>query len=191
MTGTYSVVVSKLGCPGDSIHKTIRVMQSPSVNLGVDTTICEGKTILLDAGNPGSSYEWNTGTISRTLLVTEPGIYSIKATNGMCSDKDEIIVDECSSEVWFPTAFSPNNDGSNDLFKPVSLRTINYYKIRVFNRWGQLIFESDDVKKGWNGTANGKPCPSGNYPFIAEYSTGINPSVVKRTVKQGMLTIIR
>lgn len=158
-TGIYSLVVSKKGCPGDSIHKSVTVMQSPVVNLGKDTIIYEGKSIVLDAANIGCIYEWNTGANSQTLPVEEPGIFSVKVTNGMCSAQDEIIIDECSSEIWLPNAFSPNNDGKNDVFNPVSQRYIRSFKLSVFNRWGQLIYTSDDAKKGWDGNINGKQGP--------------------------------
>lgn len=91
-TGTYIVTVTAGTCTAtDQIDVT--VIASPSVNLGADTTICQGETLLLDAGNVGATYNWSTTQSSQTISVNASNTYSVTATNGgLCSATDQIVV---------------------------------------------------------------------------------------------------
>jgi gliding motility-associated-like protein len=68
--------------------------------------------------------------------------------------------------VMFPNAFSPNNDGINDIFLPVVRGPVELDHFRVFNRWGELIFESNDITIGWDGSYNGKLQNMGAYVYV-------------------------
>lgn len=92
------------------------------------------------------------------------------------------------SEFSIPTAFSPNGDGLNDVFKPVSSRFLTNYKMTIFSQWGTVIFESIDATVGWDGvTSSGVPAQSGTYVFQVEYNDSISRPIVQR----GIVTLIR
>jgi gliding motility-associated-like protein len=76
--------------------------------------------------------------------------------------------------MTFPTAFTPNGDGVNDEFKVVAKHLTNF-RVMMFDRWGDMIFQSDDLEEGWNGTYNGRPMPIGTYVVHMSYRdlTGI------------------
>lgn len=96
---------------------------------------------------------------------------------------------------FVPTAFSPNNDGINDLFEVKgagilwqdSITTFNVNALRIYNRWGQLVFESQDVGKVWDGTTNGKTCAEGNYAVVL-FLRGKNQEILSY---KGTLQLIR
>ena len=82
-------------------------------------------------------------------------------------------------EIALPNTFTPNGDGLNDYFKPL-VDGANYINIKIFNRWGNLIFESEDTKVGWDGTYRGSDSPSGVYAYklILDFSNGNSKSIV-------------
>lgn len=90
--GTWSVhVVNAQGCEAD-FQASATFVPPPVVDLGMDTVLCSGQLLTLDAGNPGNSYSWNTGASSRTLVVGTGGQYSVAVSNGYCSTPDSIVV---------------------------------------------------------------------------------------------------
>jgi gliding motility-associated-like protein len=83
-----------------------------------------------------------------------------------------------------PNAFTPDGNGLNDVFKPVTQRnTLEPYLLQVYNRWGQLIFSSSDPDRGWDGTFNGKSCSTGYYTYILQYREGVEGSLKSITMK--------
>jgi len=85
--------------------------------------------------------------------------------------KDAISKNYCIKDtvvIHLPTAFSPNNDKVNDVFKPI-ISEVRSYKLQIFNRWGEKIFESDNPEMGWDGLYQGKNCPTGYYTYIVKY----------------------
>lgn len=139
-----------------------------------DTTIYLGMTIDLEAES-GVSYLWNVGDTSRIITVTPQNDttyeVTIEQTNGCYRvGTVNVFIDE-SIIIFIPNMFSPNNDGSNDqlLVYGNGIESINF---KVFNRWGDMIFESGDVNEmqtiGWEGTSNGVDQPTGTYVWTLE-----------------------
>jgi gliding motility-associated-like protein len=93
-------------------------------------------------------------------------------------------------KMYIPNAFSPNGDGRNDLFKPETNCTVTDYELRIFSRWGQLLFESRSIEAGWDGALAGKPMPQGVYVYRLRYSVedGDRP---RETVASGQVTLLR
>ena len=189
-SGLYTLVETQNNCLSYAAYKNVLVLHEPNVNLGQDTAVCPGNTLLLDAENEECSYEWNTGDISQTLLVLNPGKYSVIVSNGLCSASNDILVEGCAADLWLPNVFTPNFDGINDRFRPVHMGTVLTYKIFIFNRWGQQLFESTELYPGWDGYYNGNPCPGGVYYFLIQYTLGIDPSIKIRE-KRGAVTLLR
>jgi gliding motility-associated-like protein len=154
------------------------------------------------AGTPFSKYTWNVyqdgniiGSFNSKSIVLKydvVGTYKIEVQieNSQCKSEVqmfEILVIDCRiSTFYFPTAFTPNKDGINEIFIPIGT-LITEYSLIVFNRWGQLVFKSDDVNYGWDGTYLSKECPVGLYSYICKYKDIHN----KRYIKSDNITLCR
>ncbi len=147
---------------------------TPRVNLGPDTTVCQNEPLLLDPGTFGSRYTWQDGSTASTLVVNESGLYWVEVANGRCFDRDsvQITVQECNrSELYLPNAFSPDEDGANDLWLPgiPSQMTMLAYRCVIFDRWGNQVFNTGDPTVGWDGTYRGSEMPQGVYVYVVKY----------------------
>lgn len=137
------------------------------LSLGPDTSIC-GDPLTLNAFVPGANYLWQDGTTDSILVVTDPGEYNVTVNLGTCSQSDSLTIDKCPVKLWFPNVFTPNGDGLNDTFHPTGWGAERFF-MQIFNRWGEMIFETKDLEPGWNGTYKGNLCPEDNYIYISTY----------------------
>jgi gliding motility-associated-like protein len=108
--------------------------------------------IELNAGNAGSTFAWSHGETNGVVAITEPGTYSVGVTTAFgCFLPFYVEVEDlCDSYIYIPNAFTPNNDGINDFWMVYGER-IEEFHLNIFNRWGELIFETDDINKPWLG----------------------------------------
>lgn len=138
-----------------------------SIDLGGDRTLCEGNTLLLHASTPDATYLWQDNSTDPTFNVTEDGTYWVRVTRSNCSEVDTVHVafKNCNLTLDLPNVFTPNQDGQNDLFVPISTQGIVSVHTTIRNRWGQVIFETDRLTIGWDG----KDAPEGTYFWIASY----------------------
>lgn len=167
----YVTISNKCNTASDTINFSIS--PNPTVNLGPDTTLCGNFSLTLDAGNPGMRYVWMpTGETTQTIQATEQTIYTVTVYNdNECEGSDDFEVKpDCISKSFIPTAFSPNGDGLNDVFRP-TLINFEDYSLSIYNRWGEKIYESTDVDEGWNGTYKGSLVQNGVYIFKMRYKT--------------------
>ena len=187
--GDYAVnITTANACDVDA---TVRVEIGPDafpvVELGNDTTLCPGSSILLQAGN-FQAYKWQDSSAQSSFVVESGGMYSVRITNSAgCTTSDSIFISEdCLNELVFPNAFTPNEDGINEIFLPLGSE-VSTYDLRIFNRWGQLIFETDDQNKGWDGRFHGRAQQDGIYLYKVSY--GIRTGEEK--ARTGKLVLIR
>ncbi len=152
-----SVIITQLG-----------VVDSIRVNLGPDTTLCSGKTLLLKTGVPLAQYLWQNGSTDSTLLATETGKYWVEVAKQGCHNSDTINLRGCLSPIFFPNAFTPNDDGINDKYRPVGSGVLQF-SMEIYNRWGERVFETDNFDLFWDGRFNGSRCADGVYFFIAKF----------------------
>ncbi|MBE0646490.1 MAG: gliding motility-associated C-terminal domain-containing protein [Bacteroidales bacterium] len=186
--GTYrDSTFTIAGCDSITITDLAFKAEIP-VNLGRDTLICPGEQILLHATLPGAAYQWQDGSSDSTYLLTDPGIYWVEVTFDDCAVTDSLTVNNCPAKLWFPTAFTPNGDGLNDTFRPVG---ISIYKFRmiIFDRWGQQLFETDLMDQGWDGNWKGSECQTDSYSFIAFYETVEAPGQTEKA--RGTFVLVR
>jgi gliding motility-associated-like protein len=183
--GTYRVQVSVPG--GCQTSDTIVVNYYPAPNLGKDTAICSGQILILDAGPVASSGPclWQNSTVSSTFKVTQPGTYWVS----LCGQTDTIVVkDECDVNLNVPNVFTPNNDGTNDIFKITSDRNLSKIEMIIYDRWGIEVFRSEKEGFGWDGkTSSGIDATEGAYFYVINYSPGNNST---KTLK-GQLQLLR
>ncbi|RYD74607.1 MAG: gliding motility-associated C-terminal domain-containing protein, partial [Sphingobacteriales bacterium] len=163
--GKYWVKVSLGPC---SYSDTINVFyKNPAqVKLGNDTTFCGLESWRLDAGNPGADYLWSTGENTKAITVREAGTYWVIAD--FCGQKatDTVsvgFINYLPENLYMPTAFSPNNDFINDTLRAVGINEIEAFEWRIYNRWGQLVYQTNDINKPWDGKLNGVASPEGLY----------------------------
>ena len=89
------------------------------------------------------------------------------------------VEDDCGSTIYIPNIFSPNNDNQNDKLyvRGEKIQSLHLY---IYNRWGNKVFETEDITQGWDGTQNNKPCETGVYIYRAEVTFKNGESIVKR-----------
>jgi len=146
---------------------------NPTVYLGEDTTLCGNFSLTLDAGNAGMQYLWMPyGQSTKTIQATYQITYSVTVSNEYgCEGTGSFTVrPDCVSKSFIPSAFTPNGDGLNDIFRP-TLINFEDYRLVIYNRWGEKIFESDDSDFGWDGTYKGAAVQNGVYSFVMRYKT--------------------
>jgi gliding motility-associated-like protein len=154
--------------------------------LGPDKEICSGETLLLTPG-VYPSYLWQDSSTQAQFLVKGSGLYSVLVGNSCGTVGDEVLVMEKTCDIYFPSAFTPNRDGQNELFKVAHPFGIKAYSLKVFNRWGRMVFFTTDAAKGWDGKHAGTEQASGVFVWIA---SGISPSGKTFSTK-GTLMLIR
>ena len=106
-------------------------------------------------------------------------------TDDNCSDFDSVLVDTCP-DFGIPMAFSPNGDGLNDVFKVYGVG-LNEFELLIFNRWGEVIYQTNNQFEGWDGKKNGNPCQIDVYVYKIVYR-GLGLS---QKQKVGQLSLIR
>jgi len=194
--GIYSVTV-KDNC-FRSYSDTIKiVLIDKKVNVGPDLTICKKEMVRLTAKGNFLSYTWtpsyNINNIHLSAVMVNPEVttsYKITAlTPEGCVTKDTILVTvkDCPLNFFVPGAFTPNKDGKNDVFKPVATAPLEQYAFSIFNRWGERIFYTNELSKGWDGKLNGIDQQTGNFAWICTYKFYDQPVVFKK----GVLILIR
>lgn len=157
-------------CPEeDSI--VVRLFPNPSLNLGPDTILCVSEKPVLDAGPGMQSYYWQNGVKDQTLIARDSGLYwvEIKDWEG-CKSRDSVLInkrkDLFTSNIFMPNAFTPNQDGLNDLFPDNHYKVKgSLYNLKLFNRWGEKLAEYNSPDFNWDGNINGKPAEEGVYVF--------------------------
>jgi len=175
--GYYEVMISgacgEMGTAGIEITYYETIL---NVDLGVDTVLCEDENDILPLNASdinAETYEWSDGSTDPIITVVEPGTYAVTLTDKCNVVTDEIVIDywNCTiCEVYIPNGFSPDFNGFNDEFKPFSNCETNDYHMKVFNRWGALVFETDNIEIGWDGTFNGRLVTEGVYVYLIEYT---------------------
>jgi len=192
----------------DSIDVTI-LPTAPAVDAGPDGALCPGDTAEVTATLvPDTwpltdvSYLWNTGADSANILVTEPGEYTVTAT-GLCLNSQSTAVflpDTCEppppipplpTEIYMPNVFTPNGDGNNETFGPIVLGPPDGFSMEIRNRWGQVVFSSQNVDHRWDGRSDGGPLPEGTYFWIVKYGKYHEDGSLTQEKLTGNVTLLR
>jgi gliding motility-associated-like protein len=196
----FVYIVSDQACTvKDSIKVSVAAL--PIVDAGADAVIGLGTTFNLGGAPtapPGSSYIWspltdfsNSGDATFenpeiTMLNSETYTVIVIDSNG-CISSDQIFVD-LIPDIVVPSGFSPNGDGINDTWIIANISQFSSNSIRVYNRWGSLIYDKDKAGQDWSGNgANNKPIPVGTYYYVIEWTDYDG----KKASLNGPVTIIR
>lgn len=168
--GKYSVVAQV----GQCIYKdSLQVTFNDSLDLiiGRDTSLCIGEEFVLHVKTNANDFAWQDGSTAFSYPVGDSGVYQVIAHNGCGYDTAAVHISRrtCRCELILPNAFSPNNDGLNDEFRPLHPCNMTEYRMQIFDRYGKIVFVSSDFGKGWNGTYNGMPAETGTFVWAASY----------------------
>lgn len=170
--GLYFVDITVTNC---HIYDTVNISQKIlNVNLLPDTAwFCTGEDVQVKANLDNANYLWSTGNTSQYEVFNTVTTVTLIADQAGCTAFDTMDVNEiiCYCDIFVPNSFTPNNDEMNEIFKPAICPEIRFYTLRIFNRWGQEIFTSDNPANGWNGRHGGKDSPMGVYTWVIIYDS--------------------
>ena len=130
-----------------------------------DSLICEKDSLILDASTPGGVYRWNNGSTQPSITVASAGTFAVEVSNGCDNQIFRYIIEEkeCSCEISIPNFFTPNGDGFNEMFEITGTSDIARFDLRIYNRWGQLVYQANKIDNYWKGDINGGTAASGIY----------------------------
>ena len=183
---TYRLVATDtLGCQTFTQNIPISVFPYPTVNAGMDITISGGASTILNgtASADAILYKWTpasqlscTNCLMPTATPKTTTTYYLTVTNaGLCQATDTVTVTVLcnNSNIFIPNTFSPNGDGMNDIFYPRGTGLYSIKSLRVFNRWGEMVFGRTNMtpnapSQGWDGNYKGTKAATDVYTYIAE-----------------------
>jgi gliding motility-associated-like protein len=189
---SYTLTTDGLnGCAEDTDIVTITIDTSFVIDAGDDQSIMQGSTVTLMSSTFASTYQWlplgyYTSTISVSPITTTT--YTLIGTNAKgCIDTDYVRVEVAEPFILIANAFSPDGDNLNDELIPIYNGIEQLISYKIFNRWGEKVFESNDLNQGWNGKYNGILQPLGTYVFSIEGRSYSGISVLKN----GNVTLVK
>lgn len=185
--GNYFLKVTDKNSCTENGSATVTNTNPLKISIGHDTSICQGDKIILSPGN-FSSYTWQDNAATPTYTVLQEGYYFVEVSDEFgCTASDSIkIVADCG-DIFFPTGFTPNNDLRNDFFGPLgNLNAIKDYSLVVYNRWGQLVFQSNDPFKKWDGKVQSKNPQANTFVWVAKFTYKTQTNIVRK----GTVTIV-
>ncbi|GEP97288.1 T9SS type B sorting domain-containing protein [Chitinophaga cymbidii] len=200
--GTYHVAVEDAN--GCRTEEDVAIINQIYPNIRIrneDITINIGEQVILQAEN-APDYQWESDpvdgnlscpvcatTIARPLRDTRYIVRTLTGQNCVPADTVNVHVTYLRS-FFMPNAFSPNNDGQNDYFKPVS-KGVMVFSMQLYNRWGELLFQQNDPYQGWDGKVNGQPQPVGTYVYVVTYGLYSDVGEIVLQTRKGTFTLVR
>jgi gliding motility-associated-like protein len=201
LSGIYTIQykISNQAC-ADSSQKTIRVASKPIAKFVYSPTepVVKDSVHFTFTGSNASKYFWmfgdenkqNSSDENPSFIYIKPGIFLckliVKNDDGCIDSTDESLTIAETATLFTSNVFTPNGDSTNDRFLAVGT-SIKDFHMYIYNRWGDVIFESNDINNGWNGDSNGNPCPDGVYMYVIN-AIGTNNQIYNL---HGTVTLIR
>lgn len=185
--GTYFVSVDLNKChAADTILVSYKAL--PLFTLGKDSFLCAGQQYNLKPSlNTNASLLWQDGSASPVFTISKEGIYTLIASNECGSYKDSVIITSGICNIIMPSAFTPNGDGLNDVFKLKYPFPVNKFNMIIYDRWGEKVFETNTITSGWNGMWKGVPSLQGAYVWTIWYTDDNN----KQQQLKGVVNLLR
>jgi len=195
------LVAVRDACPSVTEMDTIYVHPQADAHImsASNSTVCSGDSVHFTAEsyNPAYLYQWqpasyfenhtNQGDVYGFIDMSGYVKLSVTTEYGCTSTDSMLIKAEPCCDVYFPNAFTPNGDGLNDVFRPLSNGRQQVKDFRIANRWGQIMYESVDQHSGWDGKFGGVPQDMGSYFYYIEYKC----SNGKTYTKKGEVVLVR
>lgn len=191
VSGNYFIVNKTVtGCDSISYYHITVVKDPSTLSLGIDTCLEGRDSIILIATEGFDKYTWNNfAGVENKQTINQPGKYTVSVTN-LCGTKtaDINVLAICDAPLYIPNAFTPNADGLNELFRIPTTNAYQLNSFQIYNRWGELVFKTTDLKQGWDGKYHGTQQPNGIYTYlisVTSFKTG------KTTQRNGSVQLIR
>jgi gliding motility-associated-like protein len=195
-TTIFNAIITDIYNCSDTLSSFVKVNQSPLVVASPrDTSVLYGSSIRLMATG-ANTYTWlppypldHSDMSSPVATITAPVHFTVIGidTNGCHSFDTSFIGVIYRNPIFVPSAFTPNNDGKNDVFRVAGLTFQKVVEFRVFNRWGQEIYDGEGSNRGWDGTFGGTPVDIGSYNYLIRV---VSPDGFLQVFK-GSVTLIR
>jgi len=187
-TGIYSVTAYSNTCVANDTIK-VEFINIPTLSLINDTTLCFDKTFILNSNVSNVDYLWSTGDKNNTITINESGTYWLTINDKSCISSDTINVEFYNNvtKLKLPNVFSPNGDGINDKFEGYDKSVANF-SINIYDRWGKLVFNTNDSNKYWDGMFKGFQCNEGIYYWTCSYFNECQNEIIET---KGILTLLR
>ncbi len=186
--GTYIITATIGNCSAsDTIITDIK---SYVLNLGYNALLCIGETKVLTTDIPDATVTWQDGATEKSYTVSKQGVYHVQVKTDYCgilSDTVEVNYRSCECNPIIPTAFSPNADGRNDKFAPILDCAPKSYLLVIVNRFGEIVFQSDNPILKWDGNYKGQPAELGTYYFMLK----LTDIKMAESLHKGDLMLIR
>ena len=189
-TTTYSLIVTNQFSCKDTAQVTVNVIAPPIVNAGPDRTMLLGQSVQLLGSVTGQqiTYSWSPATFINDVTSLQPLVnppadatYILTAVSNIgCKTVSDTVLVKIYKELFIPNAFTPNGDSKNDTWNIPALDTYPGFQLFIYNRYGQLMFQTSRTPVAWDGTYKGKPCVNGAYTYIIK--TGKRDEVINGTV---------
>jgi gliding motility-associated-like protein len=190
-TGNYNVQVTDAnGCSGTGSTSIISILPLPENFLPQDTAICSYGSVELKPVAGFSDFVWSTNETSPAIIINQPGLYWLEANdNNNCRGIDSVLVlaKDCLSGFFAPGAFTPNGDGKNDIFRPLLFGNVKKYRFTIYNRWGNVVFESTELMKGWDGLIRGLKQASSVFIWSCTFQFANEPE----RIEKGSVVLVR
>ena len=174
---SYLVTTPNAVCP-DSAVININVTPLPIVNAGKDTTIFEGENVNLVATG-AANYQWDFNATLNNIEISNPTATPIQNSYYVVTGYDEygckaidsieVSLQANCNLIYIPNTFTPNEDGKNDVFNPIVSDNLGFFEMRIFNRWGENIFTTNDLSLGWDGKVKNNDAEIDVYAYIINY----------------------
>jgi len=172
--------------------KQVVVLPAPELFLGNDTSLCDGNMLILESDF--SETIWQGNEIAASFEVLESGIYTAEISDENCTTYDsiEIVFLDCEKCFDIPNAFTPDGDQLNDTFSP-QIKCFDFainYQLQIFNRWGEMVFKTENMNEAWDGKKDGKAQSMDVFVWKLIYSFEKNGKVITK-VEHGDVSLIR
>ncbi|MEN0005654.1 MAG: gliding motility-associated C-terminal domain-containing protein [Bacteroidota bacterium] len=189
--GSYAVTITN-ACGTVSDNVTIDFGIPINLSLPLDTFLCPGEQLAFNVTDAATEqYQWSDNSSTPLFQITEPGAYSVTLSNTCEQVSASMNVRWCEQcELYFPNAFSPNDDGFNDFFLPLSDCPFSEYSLRIFDRWGALVYDSAMPDEGWNGKVKQTSAPTGVYVWVVDLVI-FEEGVPRRIQESGDVVLMR
>ncbi len=192
--GSYLVEVKDSnGCKVQSEYLLIALDSFKNLIMPKDQIICAGDEVNVDFSDfLNTDFLWNDFDTSNIKKFTKEGYYSVQTFHS-CGNQNgsfAIEVKNCNCQTSIPNAFTPNNDLLNESFKPIISCDVSDYIFRIYNRWGEKLFETNDLNIGWDGKYKGIEVPNSLYTYYLIF-VGSEGIVNKRFSYEGTVLILK
>ncbi|HZF99507.1 MAG TPA: choice-of-anchor L domain-containing protein [Chitinophagales bacterium] len=183
----FTVVVTDANGCKDTASTNVNVYPDPFITVSGPHLIYKGESVTLNATG-GAAYIWQPDSTLQLASTAEPIAtppfttnYTVMITteNGCIYLRDVLVLVQGETFVIAPNAFSPNGDGTNDRFNFIARGIFTLQNFSIFDRWGELVFRTDDADLGWDGTFKGNNAELGVYVYMIEGIDVNNQTLVK------------